>query len=76
MDYGKDFDFNKSFFQNFTEMSLRIPKKSLHIKASMENCDYCNYGTNSTSCYLVTGALRAENCFYSYCPTRSTYDID
>ena len=76
MEYGKDYDFNKTFFQNFHEMSLRIPKKSLHIVDSLENCEYCNYGRHSKSCYLTSASFYAENCYYSYTPLRSTYDID
>jgi hypothetical protein len=66
MTYGKDIDFSKSFFQNFHEMSLQIPKSSLDIKASLENCDYCNYGVSSKSCYMVAIPFFAENCWYSY----------
>jgi len=53
MDYGREYDFSKSFFENFEELNRAVPKKSLHIVDSMENCEYCNYGIFSKSCYLV-----------------------
>ena len=55
IDYGRDFDFSKSFFENFEALNKATPKKALHIVANMENCEYCNYGIFSKSCYLVMG---------------------
>ena len=76
MDYGRDYDFGKSFFGNFESLNRAVPKKSLHIVDSMENCEYCNYGIYSKSCYLVMGSARSENCLYSSIPVKSTYDVD
>ena len=76
MEYGRDFDFSKTFFQNFEELNRVVPKKSLHIVASMENCEYCNYWIFSKSCYLVNGGWWAENCLYSIIPVKSIYDVD
>ena len=76
MDYGKEYDFSQSFFQNFHEMSLRIPKKSLHIVDSLENCDYCSYGIFSKSCYLTIASGWSENCYYSLTPLKCVYDVD
>ena len=53
MDYGRDYDFSKTFFENFDELNKVVPKKSLHMVDSMENCHYCNYGIFSKSCYMV-----------------------
>lgn len=55
MDYGRDYDFSKTFFENYEALNRAVPKKSLHIVDSMENCEYCNYGIFSKSCYLVNG---------------------
>lgn len=76
MDYGRDYDFSKTFVENYEALNRAVPKKSLHIVDSMENCEYCNYGIFSKSCYLVNGWGRAENCLYSTIPARSTYDVD
>jgi hypothetical protein len=43
LDYGKDFDFSKGFFEQFYDFSLKIPKLALHLDISMENCNFCNY---------------------------------
>jgi hypothetical protein len=55
LDYGREYDFTKTFFENFELLNRAVPKKSLHIVDSMENCEYCNYGIFSKSCYLVNG---------------------
>jgi hypothetical protein len=55
MEYGREYDFTKTFFENFELLNRVVPKKSLHIVESMENCEYCNYGIFSKSCYLVNG---------------------
>jgi hypothetical protein len=41
MDYKKDYDFDKSFFEQFKELDLKVPKLSLGLQKS-ENCDYTN----------------------------------
>ena len=76
MDYGRDYDFSKTFFENFDALNTSVPKKSLHMVDSMENCHYCNYGIFSKSCYLVMWAAWSENCLYSSCPGKSIYDVD
>jgi hypothetical protein len=55
MDYGRAYDFSKTFFQNFEALNRAVPKKSLHLVPNLENCEYCNYGIFSKSCYLVNG---------------------
>jgi len=42
----------------------------------MENCDYCNYGMDSKSCYMSTSVIRSEHCYYSYLSMRCYYDVD
>lgn len=76
LDYGREYDFTKTFFENFELLNRAVPKKSLHIVDSMENCEYCNYGIFSKSCYLVNGWWRSDHCLYSVIPARSSYDVD
>jgi len=76
MDYGRDYDFSKTFFENFDELNKVVPKKSLHMVDSMENCHYCNYGIFSKSCYMVMWPSWSENCLYSSTPAKSLYDVD
>ena len=63
MDHGRDFDFNKSFFDNFKELYLEVPKFNL-VNFDQENSDYCNYSSHQKNCYLLSGCWYAENCYY------------
>ena len=42
LDYGRDFDFSRSFFEQFHELNLAVPKSAIQ-NAKSENADYTNY---------------------------------
>ena len=65
LEYGRPFDFSKTFFEQFKELELAVPKIAL-LNAKSENCTYSNYSAENRNCYMVVGALGAEDCFYSY----------
>ncbi len=63
-EYGRNFDFNRPFFEQFYELQLAVPKLSLgNIRA--ENSEYCNITTDNKNCYLVFGGDFNEDCMYS-----------
>lgn len=63
MDYGKDFDFNRPFFEQFKELQLQVPRMSLN-NITPENSDYCNLSFGDRNCYLAFTADENENCAY------------
>ncbi|MCX6808022.1 MAG: hypothetical protein NTZ80_04510 [Patescibacteria group bacterium] len=65
MDYGMDFDFNRSFFDQFFELTLKTPKPSL-LSGGSENSEYINLANNNKNCYLIFKAGFNENVYYSY----------
>ena len=65
MSYWKDIDFQKSFFDQYKDLFLTIPKQALHTWVDMENCDYCNYWTWCKDCYLCFMNVWSENCLYT-----------
>jgi hypothetical protein len=65
LDYGRDFDFTRPFFEQFDELSKAVPKCNLLIFNSLENCDYCNYQNDSRNCYLTFGSGFMEDCMYT-----------
>jgi len=75
LDYGKEFDFNRPFFEQFEQLQYSVPKRNLFIEEGMENCDYCNYGGISKDCYLCFAPYKSEKCLYSY-PVWCTEDVD
>ncbi len=76
MDYGMEPNFQRSFFEQFAELSKKVPVRSLNISSDMENCDFCNYGGSSKNCYLCIAPFQSQDCYYSRIPYACTYDID
>lgn len=68
LSYGREFDFSRPFFEQWQELSLAVPRMSIH-NAKSENCEYTNYSAENKSCYMVVGGLGCENNYYSYRPS-------
>jgi len=64
MDYGQEYDFSRSFFEQFRELILRTPWPTL-ININGTNSEYCNYTSYCKDCYLVFGGDYNENCAYA-----------
>ncbi|EKE26635.1 MAG: hypothetical protein ACD_4C00212G0001 [uncultured bacterium (gcode 4)] len=75
LDYWKDFDFSKTFFEQFWELLLVVPKMSV-INNLPENSDYCNQTTWLKNCYLCYNSVHSEDCQYSKGLSRCTNTLD
>lgn len=70
LEYGRDFDFNRPFFEQFDELRKSVPHLSL-LNSNGENSEYCNLTTDNKNSYLVFGgdfnqdALNSVFCFWS-----------
>jgi len=62
MEFGRDYDSSRSFFEQFNELLLRVPRKASNAVFN-ENCDYCNQSWHSTDSYLCFN-LNGERCYY------------
>lgn len=63
-DYGRDFDFSRSFFDQFRELQLAVPRIALLSKNSI-NSEYTNHANNNKNCYLSFSVVDSENIYYS-----------
>jgi hypothetical protein len=63
MDYGRDFDFNRPFFEQFKELLNEVPRMSL-VNISQENSYYSSYCLSNKDCYLIYTADYNERCLY------------
>lgn len=63
MDYGRDFDFSKPFFEQFAELQKVVPRFNV-FNLDTENCDYVNYAPHCKNCYLLFGSWFDEDCLY------------
>ncbi len=62
--YGRPFDFNRNFFDQYNELLKVTPKVSLY-NVNCTNSDYTNFTLNSKDCYLCVGTTRSEEVLYS-----------
>lgn len=64
-DFGRDFDFNRGFFEQFAELEREVPHAHL-IVFNSENSLYTNYNTNVRNCYLCFAGNYSEDNLYCY----------
>jgi len=65
-DYGRDFDFNRTFADQFGEMCNEIPHFSAFVDPRMDvNSEYTNCSSEAKNCYLITQAEKNEDCYYA-----------
>lgn len=63
--YQQDYDFGRSFFEQYDELLQRVPQVSLtNARTTLENSDYVNFTTNAKNCYLCLATDYIENCYY------------
>lgn len=64
LEYGKEFDFSRPFFEQFQELWQSVPMLGLSA-LSNEDCGYVNYCGYSKRCYLSYNTDFSENMYYS-----------
>ncbi len=69
MDYGKQYDPNRSFFEQLDELFKVVPHPNL-IQKNNVNCEYSNYTLNGKNCYYCASFDEVEDS--SYCFTNNT----
>ncbi len=75
LDYGIDFDFEKSFFENFRTLLYSIPLPSLRVEHS-ENCEYNSDMSDSKNCYLCSRTHKSSDMLYTYRGNKSSACVD
>lgn len=63
MDYGRDYDFGRSFFEQFRELLETVPIQSRVVR-DLENSDYSINATGAKNCYLVASVSYIEDSAY------------
>jgi len=72
---NQDFDFSRTFFEQFKELQLKVPRIALLNKNSI-NSEYSNHGHDNKDCYLCASTLFSENVLYSVANIHSKDCID
>ena len=72
MEYGRKYDFNRPFFEQFQELSLKVPRPALQGNYQYdENSDYTNYAGKNKDCYMIFDSEHNRDCYYSYSTNKS-----
>src|SRR3989344_5410299 len=75
MDYGRDYDPARSFFDQMLDLMHSVPKPSREIKA-LVNSDYSDNSSHLKNCYLCFDSDFNDNCMYGtfFRNTKDTLD--
>ena len=66
-DYGIDYDFSKSFFEQFRNLKYSMPFRALdQNERNGEGCEYANLCYTSKDIYLSFDTIGSEHIKYSY----------
>lgn len=63
MEYGRDFDFNRGFFEQFAELQKDVPRIQL-ISIGCENSPYTTGTGYCKNCHLINSSEYCEECYY------------
>jgi hypothetical protein len=67
MEYGRDFDFGRSFFEQYEELRRSVPHLAL-VNSNSVNSEYTNQSGNNKDCYMLFTSGRCEKCMFgSWC---------
>lgn len=75
MNFGRDFDFNRGFFEQFYELELDVPRPPL-VNNKAENSPYCNFADGNKNCYLLTSSNRNEDSYYGFLTVDNKNAVD
>ncbi|MFA6190533.1 MAG: hypothetical protein WC711_03470 [Candidatus Staskawiczbacteria bacterium] len=61
--YGRDFDFSKSFFEQYEELRRAVPHLAL-VNSNSPNSEYTNQSEDNKDCYMLVTSGSNEKCMY------------
>lgn len=75
LEYGKDFDFSRPFFEQFQELKLKVPRLALS-NINAVNSDYCNSSYGNKNSYLIFGGDNNEDSMYGVLCMNNVKSLD
>jgi hypothetical protein len=64
--YGMDYDFSKSFFEQFMELQSKVPRMALVRQGMSVNSPYAHRASDPKNSYMVFRATSPVDSLYSY----------
>ncbi|MFA6991805.1 MAG: zinc-ribbon domain containing protein, partial [Candidatus Gracilibacteria bacterium] len=75
--YGRDFNFNRPFFEQYKELSDVVPRRPLFADYPRDvNSTYTNYAGKNKDCYMLFDSDEDHDCMYSYGMNGSRSSMD
>ena len=65
LDYGREIDWSRPFFEQFHELRLAVPRRGMQQDGTVENCEYTSYSSASKNCYMTFSSLYCEDVYNS-----------
>ena len=64
LDYGRDYDFSRTFFEQYRELQAEVPRLALYQK-NVENAEFTNHTMDLKNGYLCVDVGMSEDVCYS-----------
>ncbi len=64
-DYGREYDSNQPFFDQYKKLWEDVPKPAL-VSTRSVNCEYLNYAADNKDCYMIMESSNNESCTHCY----------
>lgn len=74
-DFGKVYDKNRNFLDQYAELMRCVPRMSMDL-VHCENSDFCNYSGDDKNCYFDIGGEANEDCYYNFFTKYSRNCVD
>jgi len=75
MDYGREYDFDRPFFEQFFELQKVVPSQAFGSKNNTD-CKYSNNNVRCKYCTLTFDGFEAINCYNCQSPVFSRDSVD
>jgi len=72
LQYGRDFDFSRSFFEQYEELRRVTPHLAM-VNSNSVNSEYTNQSQNNKDCYMLVTSGSNEKCMYGSWCQRNCY---
>jgi hypothetical protein len=73
--FAKDYDFSKTFFEQYRELQLEVPRLGLAAFKNIRS-DYTNGSAENKDCYLIFASDYNEECLYGRLLQRDKQCVD
>ncbi|MBU1963066.1 hypothetical protein KKA57_00850 [Patescibacteria group bacterium] len=64
LEFGREFDFSRPFFEQFKELMLAVPRIAIYNQ-NCDNSEFINHSANSKDSYMGCVVMDSENVLYS-----------